>query len=260
MARILQAVNLRPANVVFVDDNPVERAAMAHAYPGMRILGRYPFYLRRTLLWTPETQVARISQESATRTTTIQAKLERDHAQHTLDRDAFLATLDLRVATFEVTPEDGAFPRAFELLNKTNQFNTTGRRWTLPEITAARRASLRIFAFEAEDRFTAYGLVGVCLVQGAHIEQVVMSCRVNGLDVEMAALSDVVAMVWPANGCGIVAQLVETPSNLLCRALWARCGFARGSSGEWRLDATAPLCRPVHVGVSVPTAGRAVRG
>lgn len=254
MARILAALNLLPTNVVFVDDNPVERAAMGHAYPGMRILGRYPFYLRRTLLWAPETQVARISQESANRTTTVRARIERDQAERRLDRDAFLATLDLRVTTFEVTPEGAAFPRAFELLNKTNQFNTTGRRWTLAEITAAQQSGMRVFAFEAQDRFATYGLVGVCLVSGATIEQAVMSCRVNGLDVELAALSDVVAAMRGTGERAIIGHLVETRSNLLCRDLWARCGFTREADGAWRLGDSSTLCRPAHISLAAETA------
>ena len=33
------------------------------------------------------------------------------------------------------------------------------------------------FAFEVEDKFTSYGLVGVAIVDGSSIEQFVMSCR-----------------------------------------------------------------------------------
>ena len=50
MMEILEAVNLLPLSTVFIDDNPVERAEMQSVFPQMRILGRYPFYIRRTLL------------------------------------------------------------------------------------------------------------------------------------------------------------------------------------------------------------------
>src|SRR5262249_43269016 len=64
MLQVLRGVNLLPRNTLFIDDNPVERAAMKHAFPDIRVLGRFPFYLRRILLWAPEIQVPTITDES----------------------------------------------------------------------------------------------------------------------------------------------------------------------------------------------------
>ena len=47
---ILDEVHLMPHNAVFVDDNPVERAAMQTSFPKIRTLGAHPYYLRRILL------------------------------------------------------------------------------------------------------------------------------------------------------------------------------------------------------------------
>src|SRR6185503_5897760 len=52
---MLREVNLLPKNVVFVDDNPVERESIKRAFPGIRTLGSYPYLWRRILLWSPET-------------------------------------------------------------------------------------------------------------------------------------------------------------------------------------------------------------
>ena len=54
LAELLEAFNLRPQNVVMVDDNPVERAAIEAALPGVRTLGRHLYYLKRVLLWSAE--------------------------------------------------------------------------------------------------------------------------------------------------------------------------------------------------------------
>src|SRR6185312_13677254 len=43
MRELLAGVNLLPRNVVFVDDNPVERAAMKASFPEMGILGALPY-------------------------------------------------------------------------------------------------------------------------------------------------------------------------------------------------------------------------
>src|SRR5207237_6903915 len=69
---ILAEVNLLPKSVVFIDDNPVERAGIEAAFPEMRVLGPNPYLWRRILLWSPETQVATITAESAARTAMVQ--------------------------------------------------------------------------------------------------------------------------------------------------------------------------------------------
>ncbi len=65
LAEILQEMNLRPENAVMIDDNPVERAAIQAALPGVRVLGRHLYYLKRILLWSSETQRSVITRESA---------------------------------------------------------------------------------------------------------------------------------------------------------------------------------------------------
>ncbi|MCK2056348.1 hypothetical protein J7U37_19850, partial [Methylobacterium sp. 37f] len=139
------------------------------------------------------------------------------------------------------------FARAFELINKTNQFNTTGRRWSADAIKAAMDAGMTLDAFEVRDRLTSYGLVGVCLRSDRNIDQFVMSCRVNGLDVEMAALATILSTI-PKDEA-VKATFVETPSNLLCRDLWARCGFTVAGD-EWRLDPHRRPAAPAHIQVT----------
>ena len=63
MLCVLSHVNLLPRNVLYIDDNPVERFAIKHAFPEMRVLGGNPVIWRRLLLSAAETQVFNISAE-----------------------------------------------------------------------------------------------------------------------------------------------------------------------------------------------------
>ena len=56
MGELLKELSLPSRQVVFIDGDPAEREAMRLAFPDMRVLGRYPYYLRRILLWSPETE------------------------------------------------------------------------------------------------------------------------------------------------------------------------------------------------------------
>ena len=247
MAEILEATNLLPRSVVFVDDNPVERAAMAEAYPDMRILGEEPLHLRRILLWAAETQTATITNESAARTAMVQAHGERSAARRKLSREEFLATLELMVTPGVITDvTTPGFGRALELLNKTNQFNTTGRRWSHAELAALFADGGRLMTFEVADRFSRYGLVGVIVIEGATLAQMVMSCRVVGLDVELAMLAEACRTLTAEGRERIVALAQDTDANLLSRDLFARAGFEAGEDG-WTRSLSEPAAAPAHV-------------
>src|ERR1700678_1305369 len=70
---IIREVNILPRGVVFIDDNPVERAGVKAALPEVRVLGAHPYLIRRILLWAPEMQVGVVTEESARRTEMVQA-------------------------------------------------------------------------------------------------------------------------------------------------------------------------------------------
>ncbi len=86
----------------------------------------------------------------------------------------------------------------------------------------------------------------------------VMSCRVVGMDVEIAAVSGVLQVL---DGRGIVeygAALEPTPANLLCRDLWERCGFAAAGEGRYR-RAGDPLLTPAHIELQLDAVEQPVR-
>lgn len=233
VAEILEQVNVLPSSTVFIDDNPVERAAVSAAFPGIRTLGADLYGIRRALLWSAETQGAAISLESGRRTTMIQAQAVREQSRKTLSREAFLATLDIRITPLTIgDAEHGRFRRAFELINKTNQFNTTGRRWTAEEMRAGFGRGLRLHAFEVADRYTDYGLVGVAVREGGALTQCVMSCRVIGLDVEAAMLAHAASAAAAEGHAALSAEYVPTGRNDLCAGLFRDAGF-READDRW---------------------------
>ena len=231
VAAVIRQFNILPSSVVFIDDNPVERAAVQDRFPDVRVLGSNPMLIRRILLWAPETQVAALTTESLARTEMVQAGLARDEGRETLSREDFLASLHLTVDGRRIMQvEDEQFPRALELLNKSNQFNTTGQRWTR-EMAATRFAAGGWWqVFHVADRFSRYGLVGVAVCEATTIAQFVMSCRVVGLEAEIAMLAQVTAGMG-APSAVIHGALTETPANLLARDLFPRCGFTPSAGG-----------------------------
>ncbi|ESQ88360.1 hypothetical protein ABAC460_17010 [Asticcacaulis sp. AC460] len=231
IARILSDLSLTPKSAVFVDDNPVERAACMEALPGLRTIGSNPFQTRRLLLWAPETQVARLTVESSRRESMMRAQIDRKTQAKDLSREAFLQGLGTEVTLLAVEGEtQNEYSRVVELINKTNQFNTSGKRWQNAELTGFLAQGGKIQAFKVKDRYADYGLVGVILINRTNIVQYVMSCRVLGMDIETVVLGQIVARLHETRpGATIVGTINETESNLPCRDLYTRAGFEMSS-------------------------------
>lgn len=253
IAEILAQVNLLPENVVFIDDNPVERAAAEAAFPGIRTMGSNPLLWRRALLWGSETQVPSVTAESSVRTEMVKAQVEREEHRQRLSRAEFLESLSVEIELLEIgDAQHQAFPRALELVNKTNQFNTTGRRWTEQQFRQSFSEGVRVFAFKVRDRFTSYGVVAAVIVEAGHIKQFVMSCRVAGMDVELAAVAKVVEAIGNSGFESVTADVVDTPANLVCRNLFELSGFDPGSEGVWIRGTLPPPAVPAHAHLVSP--------
>jgi FkbH-like protein len=241
LEEILHEVNLLSRNVVFIDDNPVERAAIQAAFPDVRVLGAELYQIRRILMWSPETQVPFVSAESARRTEMVHGQVEREKERKKVPRNEFLRDLKIRVRLFDITAvDDDRFPRCLELVNKTNQFNTSGQRRTSESCGTLFRSAGSFLAFEVSDRYTRYGIVGVIVLKrdsdGTHIEQFVMSCRVFGLDVEMAVLKAVVQR--EKTGRQVTAFLAKLSNNQPCWDVYQRVGLVEGAGdGLWVVPA-----------------------
>ena len=256
VAAILSHLNVKAKSVVLVDDNPVERESVAAALPGIRTIGENPFLVRRALLWSAETQVRSVTFESRHREDMIRRQITRDTERLQLDRGAFLSRLDSRLTFLDddAWAEQGV--RILELVNKTNQFNTTGRRWDSKALARFASSGGRVFAFRVCDRYADYGLVGLVLARDAGIEQVVMSCRVMGMDLEIAALAHVVDVLRERRGeaAAIDALVRLTPDNTPCRTLFERAGFATigedGDDRHFRLGAGRQPADAPHVKLS----------
>ena len=247
MADILSYVNLLAENVVYIDDSPAQRAEIKTAFPNLRVLRGTPITWRHILLWAPEAQVATITSESANRVDMVRAQVVREDQRKSLSHEDFLTSLNVRMTMFRVDSiNHQRFPRTLELINKTNQFNTTGKRWQMQECAAAMDAGTAFYAFEVSDTYTDYGLVGVLVVHDINIEQFVMSCRIMGLDAEVAAVAHVANTIADTGADRVTGLIVETDRNVPCRNIFSRCGFDR-STREWIRPTLTRAKIPAHI-------------
>jgi FkbH-like protein len=250
---LLGKLSLTPKSALLVDDNPVERESVKALLPGIRAIGSDPFTVRRILLWSPETQIATRTNESTRREQMIKQQLLRESEKATMSRGEFLVSLKSTIKMTEIANcEDRLFTRAFELVNKTNQFNTTGDRWALDDYRRHFDQGGRVFAFSVADRFTDYGTVGVAFILGSRIVQFVMSCRVLGMDVEIAAVSKFVELMRVDSPARTIhASVKHSETNTPCRDVFLRAGFKEPSANTYVLEASDPGISVDHVDIFV---------
>lgn len=216
---------------IFVDDHPVERERVRQALPQVEVWGEDPFSLRRMLLSDPRLQSVKVTGESAMRTDLVKAQLGRDRQRAVAeDSEDFLASLEV-VCTFDKPTTGAALARVAELLQRTTQFNTTGRGFSEPELARLAEAG-NVFTASCRDRFGDYGLVAAAVVEGDEIAVFAMSCRVIGLKVERRFLSFVLDALADAHA-QVLARILETPRNGPVRHLYADNGFVQ-DGGVWR--------------------------
>jgi FkbH-like protein len=251
VGEILTAVNLLPGSVLFVDDNPVERAAVKAAFPDIRVIDASLAHWRRLLLWAPELQQAVITGESSQRTETTRAQMEREDTRQALSRDEFLNSLSVTIEPIWIaSADDPAYARCFELANKTNQFNTTGRRWSAVEIAEFFAAGGRFLAFRVRDKYAHYGLTALMLIAGDTIEQFVMSCRVFGLEIEKACLALACEAVASRGAVAIKGKIKASGKNVLSMTVFENEGFGRVDDNTWSAPSDLGLAVPGHISVA----------
>jgi len=193
VARILKTWNVAADSVVFIDDSPMEIEEVRAAHPGMECIlfpkSDYPaaFALLqklRDLFGKPS-----LSEEDAFRLESI--RNSRQFQEPAAGGEQFLASADATI-TFEWNPpaEDA---RILELVNKTNQFNLNGRRFTLAEWhQLAASPGAFTLAVSYQDKFGPLGKIAVVAGQqtasALNVEVWVMSCRAFSRRIEYQVL------------------------------------------------------------------------
>ena len=194
--RILRAWNIDAASVVFVDDSPAELAEVQSVYPDLTAL-RFPtgddagvyalLEELRDLFGKP-----RLVPEDGLRAPTTATGALPPVASGADRLDAFLARAEQELTVLPVaTPGDG---RALELVNKTNQFNLNGRRYTDGEWRAlVERDGSVALVLAYRERYGPLGRISVLAGRraGAHltVDTWVLSCRAFSRRIEWATLA-----------------------------------------------------------------------
>ncbi len=197
IAELAQQLNLGLEAFVFVDDNPLEIAEVQKRLPGVHCLqfppteeALPPFLVDLNALFARSS----VTVEDRERTQLYRRRLESMVPSDARGADLTDFLRDLRMELVIADRTHSGQARAIQLINKTNQFNLNGQRFTEDEIAHVIAKGGRLITAALNDRSGSHGEILACLVDHAGtVDALVLSCRVFQRRVEHAFLS------WLAN-------------------------------------------------------------
>lgn len=237
-------------SLVFLDDNSAERAQMRAALPMVAVpeLPADPAYYPLYLASAGYFEALVYSTEDSARADSYIANAQRaEIKQQSRDLGDYLRALDMTLTAQPFDAQGRA--RISQLINKSNQFNLTTRRYSEAEVRAVEdEADTLTLQVRLKDKFSDFGMIGVVIARphpddadALDVDTWLMSCRVLGRKVEEAMLQAVVEGARQAGKSRLYARYLPTAKNGMVRTLFDTLGLeliGEEADGErrYRLD------------------------
>ncbi len=227
----LQAVadqlNINVDTFGLIDDSAFERNEVSTVLPMVRV---YKEDALTELLALPEFQVP-ITSASKLRRQSYLADVRRTRIQESFGDDyaAFLRSCEIKLRLF-VPRSDQDVLRCVELIQRSNQLNLSGKRYTTEEFRGFLASPTQLcIAMDCSDKFGNYGIIGFAKVDESGADPVVtdfvMSCRVAQKFVERTFYAWLGAHEKKAGRTKLLARFVRTKRNQLLVEVFKQLPF-----------------------------------
>ena len=239
---IAEELGLGLESLLFVDDNPIEREQVRLKLPEVKILDlpASPAFFAEALADCPWLESAGLTAEDAGRVRSYQTQQKvRDERQAAASLDEFYTGLGMRLYLQPL--EDSNLARAVQLSQKTNQFNTTTRRYDQRSLRQIVAEGGDVVVVGLEDRHLQFENIGLIILrsdpsdtQRGVVDCYLLSCRILGRGLETAVLKWAVRRAAQRGWTTLSGAVIETPRNTPVQSVFADAGFnAAAVPGEW---------------------------
>jgi FkbH-like protein len=257
LRRIAENLSLGLDSFVFLDDNPMERALVRARLPQVVVpeCGRTPWEMLAALRRGLYFEAVMLTEEDRLRHASYLGNAARAAAEENAPSlESFLSGLEMAARHGAVDVQ--TLPRVAQLINKTNQFNLTTRRYTEDQVAAmASSPDWWCRWFRLADRFGDHGLIGVILARRGpcewRVDTWLMSCRVLGRRMEDFMAACLLSAASQEGARTVVGEYIPTEKNAVVSGLYRRLGFdsATANGQEYVLSlADHPIrtCQFIH--------------
>ena len=237
---IAKDLNIGLDSLVFIDDNPAEREIVQQQLSMVTVpnigndIVHYISIIDKALFF----ETISLSLDDLNRNSTYQENVERLSEQEKFQNyNEYLKSLEMKaiISPFETKYLD----RITQLINKTNQFNLTTKRYTQAEIeTISQNQNYMTLYGRLEDKFGDNGLISVIIGKKKdkelEVELWIMSCRVLKRGMEYAMFGQIIEYCKAHGIDKIVGRYIATSKNNMVANHYENLGFSKQDS-QWVL-------------------------
>jgi FkbH-like protein len=236
---IAKTLNIGLDSLVFVDDNAFERNLVRRELPMVATLElpEDPSYYTQCLADSGYFEQTRLTAEDFSRGAQYQVAAQQTALKESAsDIESYLSSLgmELRWSRFD----DLNLSRITQLINKTNQFNLTTRRYTEQQVREVMGDPNAVgLYFRLVDSFGDNGIIAVLIARldaeskALKIDSWLMSCRVFGRRLEPAMLAVLLEQAKAIGAASIVGEYRPTAKNGLAANVFKVAGFGELGAG-----------------------------
>ena len=218
---------------VFLDDNPLEQEQMKAECPEVAVIefpkdsSQLPAVVAKT--YDDYFLSLDVTGEDIKKTAIYQAeRLRKAERATAVSAEDFLKKLEMTMEFHFMTSNEEK--RVTQLVNKTNQFNVTTKRYSEEEIhRLSTREDWDIFTVHMADKYGDQGLVAVLILKyerkRAEIDTFLMSCRVMGRNAENEIMAQLKVLLMQKGIQTIKASYIKTAKNAPVMDLFETLGF-----------------------------------
>jgi FkbH-like protein len=262
IVRACKELNIGTDSAVFFDDSPAERELVKTMLPEV-IVPDFPDRAEELPdamedIYHRYFEKGHITAEDINKTRQYAQNAERNRMLSGAGNyDDYLEGLEMVMKRED--PKSNA-ERFLQLVNKTNQFNLTTKRYTLEELNdILANPEKKTFLYRVSDRFGDNGIVAALIAdmsgQVPYIEEFVMSCRVMGRHIEHAIVTDVEKELSKKGADRLRGIYIPTAKNAPVAGLYEELGYTKCSenadgSAEYEIEIAKTPKRVYHVTVA----------
>jgi FkbH-like protein len=236
---IAQQLNIGLDSLVFVDDNPFERELVRRELPMVSVpeVSDEPATYAGTLADAGYFEAVSVTAEDRVRTQQYRSNQIREDARKSAtDLPSYLRSLEMRLI-WSLFDRVG-LQRTVQLINKSNQFNLTTRRYSEDEVIAVMQDPAAVgLQFRLIDRFGDNGVIGIVIGRlrnkaELYLDIWLMSCRVLGRQVEQAMLNVIVRQAFRLGAERVLGEYIPSEKNAMVRRHYPDLGFVEAEVAE----------------------------
>ena len=240
---IAEQLNLGLNSFVFFDDSPSERELIRKSLPDVSVVEprNDPSFYIRDLDEGYFFETIGLSREDEARTQLYFENNERKQNEVCFfDHIDFLKGLEMEAILASYNEHN--LLRVVQLINKTNQFNLTTRRYGQPQLEEQIKSkNFYSLTISLSDKFGNYGLIsaihGHLEHDSLHIDLWVMSCRALQRGVEILAIQEILNYCDKNQISYVHGIYIPTSKNLLVKDHYKTLGFiSANSSGSFSME------------------------